>query len=47
MDLTKQQKRALRSPCFEAEETSRPEFSWRASFDPTVSFVLTMNIGLE
>jgi hypothetical protein len=46
MNLTLQQKRALRDPCYEAEETSRPGFFWRA-IDPTVTLLLTMNIGLE
>ena len=46
MNLTTQQKRALRDPCYEAKETARPGFGWRA-IDPTVSILLTMNIGLE
>ena len=46
MNLTHRQKVAMRNPCFEAEETQRRQFSWRG-IDPLVSFVLTMNIGLE
>jgi hypothetical protein len=47
MNMTVHQKRAIRSPCYEADETSNPEFGWREAFDPTVTYVLTMNIGLE
>lgn len=46
MDMTKQQKIAIRTPCFSAKETARPQFGWRA-IDPMVSMVLTMNIGME
>jgi len=44
--MTPHQKRALRDPCFEAEETARPQFGWRAQ-DDLVTLLLTMNIGLE
>ena len=46
MEMTKQQKLALRQPCFEAEETTYPGFGWRA-IDPTVTLRLTLNIGME
>jgi len=44
--MTPQQKKALRDPCYEAEETARPGFGWRAQ-DRLVTLLLTMNIGLE
>jgi len=47
MNMTPHQTIAIRSPCFEANETSNPMFGWRAMFDPNVSYCLTMNIGLE
>lgn len=46
MDMTNQQKLALRRPCFEAEDTAYPGFGWR-SLDPAVTLRLTMNIGME
>lgn len=46
MDMTKQQKLAIRRPCFEAEDTSWPAFGWR-SIDPLVTLRLTLNIGME
>jgi hypothetical protein len=44
--LTPRQKTALRNPCFEAEEVRDPAFGWRA-IDPTITAILTLNIGLE
>lgn len=46
MDMMKQQKIAIRRPCFEAEDTGYPAFGWRA-VDPTVTLRLTLNIGME
>lgn len=46
MDMTPQQRLAIRRPCFEAEETTFHGFGWR-SIDPTVTLRLTMNIGME
>jgi hypothetical protein len=46
MNMTKQQRIAIRRPCFEAEETTFPGFGWSA-IDPTVTIRLTMNIGME
>ena len=44
--MTPRQKTALRSPCFEADETRDPAFGWRA-IDPTITGRLTLNIGME
>jgi hypothetical protein len=46
MNWTRQQKRAIRSPCFEAIETAANQFGWLA-LDLRVQLRLTMNIGLE
>lgn len=46
MNLTRQQKIAIRHPCFEADECSNERYFWR-SIDSTVSLGLTVNIGME
>ena len=46
MDMTTQQKIAIRRPCFDAEETSHPAFGWRP-LDRWISLRLTVNIGME
>lgn len=46
MEMTQQQKLAIRRPCFEPEDTTFYGFGWRA-LDPTVTLRLTMNIGME
>lgn len=48
MNMTPMQMRALRDPCFLAEETGKPKFGWRllAPRDD-VTVRLTMNIGDE
>lgn len=46
MDMTTNQKRAIRSPCFAPEETTAIRFGWRA-LDPTVTVRLTLNVGME
>jgi len=43
--MTRHQRIALASPCFEPEETGASRFGWRAA--PNVSLRLTANIGLE
>lgn len=46
MNLSPQQKIAIRRPCFLATETTWPGFGWRA-IDPTVTINLTLNVGME
>lgn len=46
MDMTTQQKIAIRHPCFDAEDTSDPSFGWRP-LDRLVSLRLTVNVGME
>lgn len=46
--MTKQQRIAYASPCFEAEETLKPEFHFAALMGgQPISVTLTANIGLE
>ena len=48
MSLSRQQRTAFDSPCFEAEECSNPRFALRlrAPMD-FVTVILTVNVGLE
>lgn len=46
MNLSSQQKIAIRRPCFTGEDTTYGGFGWRA-LDPLVTLRLTMNIGME
>lgn len=46
MEMTKQQKIAIRRPCFTGEETGYPGFGWRP-LDLMVSLRLTVNVGME
>ena len=46
MNMTKQQKIAIRRPCFDADETTWPGYGWR-SVDPAVTLRLTVNVGME
>ncbi len=48
LDLTPAQRRALRNPCFEAEETTAAAFGWRLPFpNSDITVRLTLNVGME